>query len=69
MVTVSSFDRGNWTSESERKPDPQSAAMGNYSFDDSRPMAEQAQKNMVSITNIKLGNEPSLTRYRPSTSP
>lgn len=68
MVTVSSFDRGNWTSESERKPDPQSAAMGNYSFDDSRPMAEQAQKNMVSITNIK-GNEPSLTRYRPSTSP
>ncbi|KFY43471.1 hypothetical protein V495_03917 [Pseudogymnoascus sp. VKM F-4514 (FW-929)] len=41
------FDRGNWTSESERKPDPQSAAMGNYSFDDSRPMAEQAQKNMA----------------------
>lgn len=67
MVTVSSFDRGNWTSESES--DHQSAAMGNYSFDDSRPMADQAQKNMVSITSIKLGSEPILTRYRPSTSP
>ncbi|KFY30587.1 hypothetical protein V493_01814 [Pseudogymnoascus sp. VKM F-4281 (FW-2241)] len=45
MVTVRSFDRGNWPSETERKPEMHSSTMGNY-FDETRPMAEQAPKNM-----------------------
>jgi hypothetical protein len=68
MVTVPSFDRVNWSSETERKPETQSSTMGNY-YEETRALAEQAAKNMVSITGIEIHNELSLTYYRPSTSP
>ena len=68
MVTVPNFDRSGWSSDPERKLETQSTTMGNF-FDDTRPMAEQPAKNMVSITGIELLNEPSLTCYRLSTSP
>ncbi|OBT63278.1 hypothetical protein VE03_07925 [Pseudogymnoascus sp. 23342-1-I1] len=45
MVTVPSFDRINWSSDPERKPETQSVTMGNY-FDDARSMADQPAKNM-----------------------
>ncbi|OBT43050.1 hypothetical protein VE00_07327 [Pseudogymnoascus sp. WSF 3629] len=44
MVTVPSFDRVNWSSETERKPETQSSTMGNY-YEETRALAEQAAKN------------------------
>ncbi|OBT81953.1 hypothetical protein VE02_09460 [Pseudogymnoascus sp. 03VT05] len=46
MVTVPSFDRINWSSEIERKPEIQSSSMGNY-FEETRAMAEQPPRNMA----------------------
>ncbi|OBT92686.1 hypothetical protein VE01_09686 [Pseudogymnoascus verrucosus] len=45
MVTVPSFDRVNWSSETERKPEIQSSTMGNY-FEETRTVAEQPPRNM-----------------------
>lgn len=48
MVTVPT-----WSSDLERKPEPQSALIGSYGFDDTRAAAdEHAAKNMVSIMGI-----------------
>ncbi|OBT49732.1 hypothetical protein VE04_09678, partial [Pseudogymnoascus sp. 24MN13] len=46
MVTVPSFDRVNWSSETERKPEIQSSTMGNY-FEETRAMVEQPSRNMA----------------------
>ncbi|ELR02351.1 hypothetical protein VC83_07779 [Pseudogymnoascus destructans] len=45
MVTVPSFDRVNWSSETERKPEIQSSTMTTY-FEETRALA-QAAKNMA----------------------